>query len=160
MIFTRCALETEEFVGWLPFAELRSSRCPVSAGVYVVTHDGRSPAAFADKNCGGWFKGRDPSISREALEANWVDGAEVVYIGKADVLRRRLREFADFGAGKAIGHWGGRLTWQLADVANLHIAWKETPHEVPQVVEAKLIQQFRSVYGKPPFANDPHRLGR
>ncbi|MEI9426847.1 hypothetical protein O7B34_03915 [Mesorhizobium sp. Cs1299R1N3] len=138
MIFTRRALETEGFVGWLPFAALRSSMCPVTAGVYVVTHDSGNPAAFAEKNCGGWFKGRDPSISHEALAANWVDGSKVVYIGKADVLRRRLRQFADFGAGKAIGHWGGRLIWQLANVADLRVAWKETPHEVPRAVEANL----------------------
>jgi hypothetical protein len=48
-----------------------------------------------------------------ALIANWVDGAEVVYIGKADQLKRRLTQFADFGGGKPIGHWGGRLIWQL-----------------------------------------------
>jgi excinuclease UvrABC nuclease subunit len=35
-----------------------------------------------------------------------VIGAEVVYIGKADNLRRRLREFARFGVSAPIGHWG------------------------------------------------------
>lgn len=132
---------------------------PGHRGVYVVTYDGESPIKFADKSAGGWFKGRNPSVTREVLTANWVDGAEVVYIGKADVLQRRLREFANFGAGKSVAHRGGRLIWQLANVANLRIAWKETPGEVPRAVEAALIQQFRSAYGKPPFANDPHRLG-
>jgi len=31
---------------------------------------------------------------------------------------------------------------------------------VPEVVEKELISRFRAVYGKPPFANDPHLLGR
>jgi hypothetical protein len=39
------------------------------------------------------------------------------------------------------------------------VAWKETPGRVPIEVEAELIEQFRLTYGKPPFANDPHRLG-
>jgi hypothetical protein len=65
----------------------------------------------------------------------------------------------DFGAGKPIGHWGGRLIWQLPNIDALLVAWKETPGRVPVEVEAELIEQFRLTYGKPPFANDPHRLG-
>jgi hypothetical protein len=69
------------------------------------------------------------------------------------------RQFAAFGAGKPIGHWGGRLIWQLADSDKLLVAWKETPGEVPRNVETDLITEFRNHYGKPPFANDPHLLG-
>jgi hypothetical protein len=93
------------------------------------------------------------------LARNWVDDAEVVYIGKADQLRRRLRQFADFGAGKPVGHWGGRLIWQLPNIDQLLVAWKETPGRVPIEAERELIAAFRRVYGKPPFANEPHRLG-
>jgi hypothetical protein len=96
----------------------------------------------------------------DALVSNWVPGAEVVYIGKADQLRRRLVQFADFGAGRPVGHWGGRLIWQLADVAALQVAWKATPDCLPIAAEADLISKFRKACGKPPFANDPHRLGR
>lgn len=79
--------------------------------------------------------------------------------GKADQLKRRLTQFADFGAGKPVGHWGGRLIWQLPNVDALRVAWKETPGQVPVKVESELIAAFRQVHGKPPFANDPHRLG-
>jgi hypothetical protein len=84
----------------------------------------------------------------------------VVYIGKAANLRRRLREFMRFGAGAPIGHWGGRLIWQLHRSSDLLIAWRETPGEVPKEVESELISDVRAAYGKPPFANEPHRLGR
>mgnify|MGYP000347798459 FL=1 len=157
--FTRPSLEADGFVGWVPFAAIRASGCPSSGGVYVITHSGSNPATFAERSCGGWFKGKDPTVPREALDANWVDGAEVVYIGKANELKRRLTQFADFGTGKAIGHWGGRLIWQLPRIDQLLVAWKETPGRVPVEVEAELIASFRQVYGKPPFANDPHRLG-
>jgi hypothetical protein len=93
------------------------------------------------------------------LSANWVSDAEVVYIGKANNLRRRLKEFAKFGAGHKIGHWGGRLIWQLEESHALLVAWKETPGRDPELVETELIAQFRAAYGQPPFANDPHRLG-
>ena len=115
--------------------------------------------SFSDRSCGGWFKGNDPTVRQDALIANWVDDAEVIYIGKADQLKRRLTQFADFGAGKPIGHWGGRLIWQLANVEALRVAWKETPGRVPVEVEAELIAQFKLAHGKPPFANNPHRLG-
>jgi hypothetical protein len=159
MDFTRKALEHAGFVGWIPFQSIRSSGCPNTGGVYVVTFGANDPVRFADSSCGGWFEGRDPSVSMEALHANWVDDAEVVYIGKADILRRRLMQFADFGAGKPVGHWGGRLIWQLPNPDALVVAWKETPGLVPEEVEAEMIAMFRHEYGKPPFANEPHRLG-
>jgi hypothetical protein len=114
---------------------------------------------FLPSNPAGRFKERDPSASDDALSANWVEGAEIVYIGKADNLRRRLREFVRFGEDAPIGHWGGRLIWQLKDSAELLVAWKETPDRVPREIEGEMIAAFRSVWDKPPFANEPHRLG-
>lgn len=160
MEFDRKSLEAEGFIGWLAFLEARASNAiPATGGVYVVTYSGRAPVTFLPQNPGGRFKGRDPTVTASALSANWLD-ADVVYIGKADQLRRRIRQFADFGAGKPIGHWGGRLIWQLTSAHNLRIAWKETPGKVPLTVEAELIGAFRERYGKPPFANNPHMLGR
>jgi hypothetical protein len=104
MYFTRRGLEQAGFVGWVSFLAVRGSACPSSGGVYVITYSGGNPISFAERSCGGWFKGKDPTVPREALIANWVDGAEVVHIGKADQLKRRLTQFADFGAGKPIGH--------------------------------------------------------
>lgn len=159
MQFTRPSLEAAGFVGWVPFPAIRASACPSSGGVYVITYGGSYPLTFAERSCGGWFKGKDPTVPHEALAANWVDDAEVVYIGKADQLKRRLTQFADFGAGKPIGHWGGRLIWQLPSIDQLLVAWMETPGRVPVEVESEMIASFRQTYGKPPFANDPHRLG-
>jgi hypothetical protein len=143
MLFNRRGLENAGFVGWLPFAEVRSSDCPPTAGVHVVTYSVGNPGNFAERSCGGWFKGKNPSVPLEVLVANWIDDAEVVYIGKADQLKRRLTELADFGAGKAVGHWGGRLIWQLPNIAALRIAWKETPGRDPLEVEMELIELFR-----------------
>lgn len=158
--FTRRALEAEGFVGWLPFADLGSSSCPETGGVYVVTYLGGSPTSFLKTSGAGWHKGKDPTVSLDQLAANWVDDAEVVYIGKGDDLRRRLIQFARFGSGKRSGHSGGRLIWQLPRLADLRVAWKETPGRVPVEAEAELIGQFCAAYGKPPFANYPDRWGK
>ena len=158
--FSRSQLEAHGFVGWVTFDYLRDADpCPTSGGVYVVSRADQTEPCFLDRSCGGWFKDRDPTVPHDHLVANWVEDAEVVYIGKANSLRRRLREFAKFGAGQRIGHWGGRLIWQLEEAFSLLVAWKETPGLDPAVVEANLIAEFRAAYGQPPFANDPHRLG-
>jgi hypothetical protein len=48
----------------------------------------------------------------------------------------------------------------MTEPEKLRIAWKETPDRVPFKVEKEMLAAFRCEYGKPPFANDPHRLGR
>lgn len=158
--FTRPQLTADGFVGWVTFGQLRNADpCPGVGGVYVVVRADNSAPQFLDRSCGGWFKDRDPTVRLDDLKANWVPDAEVVYIGKANSIRRRLREFAKFGAGQKIGHWGGRLIWQLQETSSLLVAWKPTPGLDPLAHEAQLIAAFRGDYGKPPFANDPHRLG-
>ena len=161
--WTREALTQAGFVGWEPW-----SACPVAlatiepqaGGVYVVYCESSRPE-YLDRNPAGTFRG-DPSVSREALDANWVARAQVVYIGKANHgrLRTRLKEFVDFGRGGKRRHWGGRLIWQLDLAERLLVAWRVLPREtVPQNVERQMIATFRADYGKAPFANDPHRLG-
>lgn len=159
--FSRSALSEAGFTGWVTFDNVRTTNpCPDVGGVYVVARAIYSEPCFLDQSCGGWFKARDPTVPIKTLIANWVPSAEVIYIGKANSIRRRLREFAKFGNGHKIGHWGGRLIWQLQVSNTLLVAWMPTPAVEPHLFEADLIEQFRSQYGKPPFANNPHQLGR
>lgn len=119
---------------------------------------------FIHPSIGGWFKGQDPSESIERLKGEWVPGAHVVYIGKADyrsrrkpieALRRRLWEFARFGAGEPVGHRGGRLIWQLADSPELLVAWREVRwDETARDYEKRLLHRFADLHGgRRPFAN-------
>lgn len=80
---------------------------------------------------------------------------QVVYIGKADVLRRRLTQFGQFGAGEPVGHRGGRLIWQLADAGDLLVAWHEiTWGEAARDYERRLLAAFAEQRsGRRPFAN-------
>jgi hypothetical protein len=85
----------------------------------------------------------------------WVSGAHVIYVGKADVASRRLVEFAKFGAGAPIGHWGGRYIWQLADSSESLIAWHPISwEESARDHEKRLLAWFRDLHGgERPFAN-------
>ena len=64
-----------------------------------------------------------------------------------------VRNNMRFGQGKNIGHYGGRLIWQLKHSGDLVICWKGLPTEDPRKVEVKLIQEFVSKYSNRPFAN-------
>ena len=102
---------------------------------------------------GGLFKGKNPNVAVSELKSNWVDGTCVVYIGKATTLSKRISQYLKFGNGKSIGHWGGRLIWQIKDSKDLQICWKPVDAD-PREEEMRLIADFKRQYGgKRPFAN-------
>lgn len=156
------ALRKRGFTGWVPLQtfDRRGGELELP-GVYVVSYAPDEPIQWPEKSCGGFHKGRNPTVPSSQLKSNWVAGAEIVYIGMSTRrLRQRLREFARFGCGEPAGHYGGRLVWQLPDPSALNVAWRGLPDTNPVDAKRELIEEFRSVYGKPPFANDPHKLGR
>ena len=132
---------------------------PGDIGVYLILRVKEDDPAFMERSTGGYFKGRDPNVATEVLSSHWVPGTPVVYIGKAGApgkaatLRSRLRQFLSFGAGRNLGHWGGRLIWHLPDTDDLLVCWKRTPSLVPLVVEKQMIQAFVDSFGSRPFAN-------
>lgn len=150
------------FRGFHSVAYLQGTGCkdvPTVPGVYLVLRTERGKPLFLTKSVGGFFGGADPTVPVKELHDNWVDGAIVVNIGKAGgggrkaTLRSRLKQYMDFGAGKPVGHRGGRYIWQLAGSEMLQICWMPTPNEEPKAVESRLIWQFKSRYGKRPFTN-------
>lgn len=164
--WTRDQLRRRGFIGWVPWSACPSALAaipPGAGGPYVVLRsDHTAPPTFLERSTAGVFQ-RDPTVARGALVANWVTDAHVVYIGQANHgrLRARLCEYVSFGRGANVGHRGGRLIWQLAEAQNLVVTWRILePGVVPKQVEDGMIIAFASAFGQPPFANDPHLLGR
>jgi hypothetical protein len=155
--FTRDGLASAGFTGWRTWEHLRSTdlqEVPATPAAYVVLRPQLERPTFLVESPAGHFKNLDPTVSIDELDANWVDGAGVVYIGKANNARRRLKQFAFFGAGKPIGHRGGRLIWQLPDVDELLVAWHSIGwDESARGYEQRLLSDFKRAVGERPFAN-------
>jgi hypothetical protein len=155
--FTRTALMEAGFKGFVTFAELREGgieKVPHVGGIYVVLREAEDGPVFLDQSVGGRFKGKDPTVEIPILQARWIDTAACLYIGKANDLRRRLREYMRFGSGHRIGHWGGRYIWQVEGSEDLIVAWKETGKNSPRQADMDLLLAFGEVFDdRLPFAN-------
>ena len=149
------------FVGFKTMEELflNNSQLPPVKGVYLILNLDKSPISFLSIGTGGHFKGKNPNVPLPELKNNWVKETIVVYIGKAGsdnskaTLKSRLKQYFGFGQGKNIGHWGGRLIWQLTTSHKLVVCWKPLPNKDPRTVEAKLIGDFVNHYKARLFAN-------
>ena len=149
-----------KFKGFITIKELNENPnlIPDVRGVYKVIFKGSKPSYLDEGTCGR-FKDREPNVSVKVLKENWIEGADVVYIGKAGsptgqaTLRKRIKQYLKIGQGKKVGHWGGRFIWQLKDSDQLQFCWCETPNDDPSEIETDLIQEFRQEHGSRPFAN-------
>jgi transcriptional regulator with XRE-family HTH domain len=149
----RSSLEDRGFEGFVRIRALQRGcpTVPALPGIYVVLRLNGDDPDFVETSVGGYFKGQDPTVGTDRLRQKWLLGPQVVYVGRGGNLRKRLDLLARFSRGEAVGHWGGRFLWQLADHDELLVAWLTTADHEGQ--EAELIAEFVAAYGGLPFAN-------
>ena len=150
------------FVGFKTVLELMNSckDIPKEMGVYVVLREKSEKPVILEKRPFDCQEERYPSYTKSELEAKWVDGTQIVYIGKAGGsdqktgLHKRLSTYIRFGKGQRASHGGGRSIWQLADAKELVVCWRVLSEEEPRCVEERMISEFREAHnGMRPFAN-------
>jgi hypothetical protein len=149
------------FIGFKKMSELfiDNSFLPKEKGVYLILNPNYKKTEFLQIGSGGYFKGKNPNVSIEELKSNWVNDSLVIYIGKAGgdtskaTLYSRLKQYFSFGQGKNIGHWGGRLIWQLKNSSDLIVCWKPLLNDDPRNIERHLLKNFITKFSKRPFAN-------
>ncbi len=139
-------------VGSLHSFDLES--VPDEPGVYVVALPTLQRPRFLETSTGGRFKGKNPRVSTERLQAKWVDGTRVLYVGKASRLRLRIWQLVGFAYGTRTPHWGGRYLWQLSGREGLLVGWRLTTKASLRKVESGLLAEFKAHHGGHlPFAN-------
>lgn len=160
MQFSKKGLKAEGFAGFRAIEDLAIIRVPQGPGIFTIMAPADFEPRYLKTSTAGTFKKRSPTLPKDALAAEWVDGAAVLYLGKAGPgskgnrgLRRQIQEFLDFGRARPPGHWDGRLVWQLLDSESLVVAWKEMPAEQLSAAEAGYHAAFVESYGRLPFAN-------
>lgn len=155
------SLKSAGFSGFKSVEDLWSDRSciPKIKGVYLVINSTHENTEYINPGVGGFFKGKDPNLSVNELKEHRVQGSQVVYIGKAGsltgkaTLYSRLGQYLRFGQGKNVGHYGGRLIWQIKNPERLIFCWKPTPDEEPRLVEKKLLETYTHQFNTLPFAN-------
>lgn len=160
--FSTDDLRRRGFEGFVPLSEARGSASPLpkTPGAYAVLRATPDAPRFLERSVGGPYRGELPALVSE-LAARWNEGASLVYLGKTDrPLAKRVRELARYGAGEKEAHAGGRYMWQLADHADLLVAWIVS--DEPAALEADLVAEFEAAYDQLPFANinRPKRASR
>lgn len=165
---SRDSVEAAGFTGFKKVSELFLNKAliPPAKGVYMVLYPSHEYPEFLFPGSGPalYKKKTDPNVPIEFLRGRWVEKSPVLYIGKAgglnqkglegtETLRSRLSTYLNFGQGRDVGHYGGRLIWQLKNYQDLLVCWKPTPAENPREIEKDLIRRFEDIYGKRPLAN-------
>ncbi len=150
-------LRDRGFEGFVSVANLRTNHTviPDASGVYFLLRPDSSRPVFLKKGTGGWFKGKNPNVFIGKLTREWVEGALVIYIGCTGNLKKRIKDqLLPFGQGIPVGHWGGRLVWQLEGAEQLLVCWKVTRGDDQEKIKQECLNQFKLKYsGKRPFAN-------
>ncbi len=137
-----------------PIDDLNLAEVPREPGVYIILRSREEgEVAFRSPGSAGRFGDREPNVEIAELEAGWVNGADVLYIGKANELRQRIGLLQRFGKGEPVAHWGGRYVWQLEDAGELRVAWRITAADRNAIERAGLIDAFIEQYGARPFGN-------
>lgn len=105
--------------------------------------------------------GKEP-FPVDELQTKWDSIADhsdrIVYIGKADNLRRRIRQYTKHGYGLAKNHTGGRAIWQLKNNKELLVSiYTCAEIDDPEVIESMLLDEYEDAHNNTlPFANGKH----
>lgn len=132
-------------------------KVPTESGVYFIYCDSDYmynylPITDGIKN----YKGKTTTLPVNKLisigDKQKLSGSNILYIGKADNLRTRLRQYMNWGYDISDSpHSGGKRLWQLVDNKRFHVSYMLT--DEPNKMESILIDTHIIEYHCKPFAN-------
>lgn len=128
---------------------------PASPGVYAVCLPSWETRPFtADAGMARHADPADPAALRAKRDRILGAGpTDILYIGKAENLCKRVQQLVRFGTGRANNHRGGEWLWQLKGICEAKLWMCCCPGERPELLERKLLEAFRATHGDWPLAN-------
>lgn len=128
---------------------------PNDPGIYVVSWPIGEAVEFLETPGGATFATRaDPAhLRRKWEDIQKVKPTDLIYFGKADKIRQRIRQLARFGVGRARNHVGGEWLWQIAGIENTSLLIQVCPMGRQLGFENWLLEAFFGEHGNYPFAN-------
>lgn len=78
---------------------------------------------------------------------------DVVYVGKGNCLRERVRLLAMFGVGRRGNHEGGEWMWQINGIEAAEVVLITCPERKQVAFENSFLQRFEKNHGAYPLAN-------
>lgn len=149
-------IDFSHFAGPVSVRELTQgglAELPSAPGNYVVMRREQTEPRFLPRSEAGHFKGKDPTYPLSGLASRWVTGAQILYLGRTGDLVKRVRQLCDFALGKPIGHWGGRILWQIHGWQDFEVWWRATDDADSKTAKKTLLQSFSATHGHLPYAN-------
>jgi hypothetical protein len=128
-LFEKAGTVSDGFVNWGDAIPEKRS------GVYIISLIDMSNIEFDDRF--------------EIEKKHWNDGQEIIYIGRANQLARRLNQFYRHVYGNKAPHRGGQAILLVKD--NKSVRWATTLDYAG--TEHRLIQIFEREVGRRPFGN-------
>ncbi len=128
---------------------------PANPGIYVVHVEGSAGLTFSATAA----EARHAETElQEFLQQKWeriqADApTDIVYVGKGANLRKRVRQLARFGVGRAANHKGGEWMWQIEQIDSAQVLVQTCPAGREEAFEGELLDQFRCGHGDWPLAN-------
>lgn len=132
---------------------------PAVPGVYAVClSDWKDRTFAADAGRALYAEPANPDLLRDKRRRIFTAGpTDILYIGKADAwtsnLRKRVRQLARFGVGRASNHRGGEWLWQLEGIDDAKLCMWCSPRGRCEAIERELLARFRRDHGEWPLAN-------
>ena len=125
------------------------------AGIYVVYCEVKQALHFEPHSgTATYAKTTNPEfLGQEWQRINERAPTDIVYIGKGDNIRKRVRLLVRFGVGRADNHHGGEWMWQIQEIKEANVLTQTCPVGRQKAFENWLLERFREEHGCYPLAN-------
>ena len=149
---------------YLPLGELLSrvadpnsqwSDMPTRPGIYLILWPIGRPLLFREA-AGALGK----TLAQRWLEMTKATPTDILYIGKGNSLRNRVRQLAMFGCGRATNHPGGKDLWWIAGVGDAEVLIQTCPDGAQTDFANEALDRFYRDQGYFPLANQQGPRGQ